>query len=113
MLQAMNTGHDGSLTTLHANSPADCVSRLTTMVRYAVELPVEVIESQIASAIDYIVQVARSADGRRFLCSVSQVGPKPNGAGCLVSPVYTRSSPDMHGVWVGQENAPAKRGRAA
>ena len=113
MLQAMNTGHDGSLTTLHANSPADCVSRLTTMVRYAVELPVEVIESQIASAIDYIVQVARSADGRRFLCSVSQVGPKPNGAGCLVSPVYTRSSPDTHGVWVGQENAPAKRGRAA
>lgn len=113
MLQAMNTGHDGSLTTLHANSPVDCISRLTTMVRYAVELPVEVIESQIASAIDYIVQVARSADGRRFLCSVSRVGPKPSGTGCLVSPVYTRSSPDAHGVWVSQENAPAKRGRAA
>ena len=70
MLQAMNTGHDGSLTTLHANSPIEAVSRLTTMVRYAAELPVEVIEGQIASAIDLVVQTARCPDGKR---QVSQV----------------------------------------
>ena len=63
MLQAMNTGHDGSLTTLHANSPSDVVSRLTTMVRYAADLPVDVIESNVASAFDAVVQTARSLDG--------------------------------------------------
>lgn len=59
MLQAMSTGHDGSLTTLHANSPSEAVSRLTTMVRYGAELPIEAIESQIANAIDLVVQIAR------------------------------------------------------
>ena len=63
MLQAMNTGHDGSLTTLHANSPSDVVSRLTTMVRYAADLPVDVVESNVASAFDAVVQTARSLDG--------------------------------------------------
>jgi pilus assembly protein CpaF len=72
MLQAMNTGHDGSLTTLHANSPADVVSRLVMMVRYGMDLPVEVIEEQIGAALDLIVQVDRSASGSRRitqLCS--------------------------------------------
>jgi pilus assembly protein CpaF len=72
MLQAMNTGHDGSLTTLHANSPADVVSRLVMMARYGMDLPVEVIEEQIGAALDLIVQVDRSASGRRRvtqLCS--------------------------------------------
>lgn len=65
MLQAMNTGHDGSLTTLHANSPVDVVSRLVMMTRYGMDLPVELIEEQIGSALDLIVQIDRFADGTR------------------------------------------------
>ncbi len=71
MLQAMGTGHDGSLTTLHANSPEEAVSRLTTMVRYGAELPVEIIEAQIANAIDLVVQTTRYPNGRRGVCEVS------------------------------------------
>jgi len=70
MLQAMNTGHDGSLTTLHANSSAEVVSRLVMMARYAMDLPVPVLEEQIASALDLVVQVDRMAGGKR---RVSQV----------------------------------------
>lgn len=70
MLQAMNTGHDGSLTTLHANSPTETISRLTTMVRYAVELPVDVIENYIASAINLVIQTSRGVDGSRYISDV-------------------------------------------
>ncbi|MDR1713490.1 MAG: CpaF family protein [Coriobacteriales bacterium] len=79
MLQAMNTGHDGSMTTLHANSPADVVGRLVMMARYAMDLPVEVIEEQIASALDLIVQVDRSADGRRRVTSVCRCSKGDSG----------------------------------
>lgn len=72
MLQAMSTGHDGSLTTLHANSPQEAISRLSTMIRYGAELPVEVIEMQIATAIDLVVQTTRYPDGLRGVCEVSQ-----------------------------------------
>jgi pilus assembly protein CpaF len=65
MLQAMNTGHDGSLTTLHANSPGDVISRLVMMARYGMDLPVEVIEEQIGSALDLIVQIDRNPGGVR------------------------------------------------
>jgi pilus assembly protein CpaF len=65
MLQAMNTGHDGSLTTLHANSPGDVISRLVMMARYGMDLPVEVIEEQIGTALDLIVQIDRNANGVR------------------------------------------------
>ena len=71
MLQAMNTGHDGSLTTLHANSTAEAINRLVMMVRFGVELPVDVIERQIASALDLIVHIARLADGSRKVIEVS------------------------------------------
>lgn len=71
MLQAMSTGHDGSLTTLHANSPQEAVSRLATMVRYGAELPVAVIEAQIATAIDLVVQTTRYPDGSRGICEIS------------------------------------------
>lgn len=98
MLQAMNTGHDGSLTTLHANSPKDMIMRLVTMVRYGVELPVDVIERNIASALDLVIQVARYKDGRRFVSEVSAVGP--NGAdACAVNPLYERSGLDVCGRW--------------
>lgn len=74
MLQAMNTGHDGSLTTTHANSPRDAVSRLETMVMMGgVELPSKAIRDQIASAIDLIVQQSRLRDGTRKVISVTEV----------------------------------------
>lgn len=74
MLQAMNTGHDGSLTTTHANSPRDAVSRLETMVMMGgIELPSKAIRDQIASAIDLIVQQSRLRDGTRKVVSVTEV----------------------------------------
>ncbi|MDR0500953.1 MAG: CpaF family protein [Coriobacteriales bacterium] len=65
MLQAMNTGHDGSLTTLHANSPYEVINRLIMMSRYGMDLPISLIEEQIASALDLIVQMDRFSDGTR------------------------------------------------
>jgi len=74
MLQAMNTGHDGSLTTLHANSPRDAISRLETLCLMAgMELPVKVIREQIASAIDVIIQQSRLRDGSRKITSITEV----------------------------------------
>ncbi len=74
MLQAMNTGHDGSLTTVHANSPRDVVSRLETMVLMAgFDLPVRAIREQVASAVDLIVHTERLADGSRRVVAISEV----------------------------------------
>ncbi len=74
MLQAMNTGHDGSLTTLHANSSRDALSRLETMVLMAgVELPLKVVRQQISSAVDLIVQQSRLKDGSRKITAITEV----------------------------------------
>jgi pilus assembly protein CpaF len=74
MLQAMNTGHDGSLTTVHANSPRDSLSRLETMVLMAgIELPVRAIRDQVASALDMVVQIARLKDGSRRVVAMTEV----------------------------------------
>jgi pilus assembly protein CpaF len=74
MLQAMNTGHDGSLTTLHANNPRDAISRLETMVLMAgMDLPIASARQQIASAIDLIVQQSRLTDGSRKVTYISEV----------------------------------------
>jgi pilus assembly protein CpaF len=74
MLQAMNTGHDGSLTTIHANSPRDALSRLETMVAMAnLNIPDSAIRRQIASAIDVVVQVSRMSDGRRRVTNLAEV----------------------------------------
>ncbi|MEN3158501.1 ATPase, T2SS/T4P/T4SS family [Alkalimonas sp. NCh-2] len=74
MLQAMNTGHDGSLTTAHANSPRDCISRLEVMVMMAgMDLPIMAIREQIASAVQLIVQQSRFSDGSRRITSISEV----------------------------------------
>ncbi|MBI2026597.1 MAG: CpaF family protein [Deltaproteobacteria bacterium] len=75
MLQAMNTGHDGSLTTIHANSPRDCLSRLETLVMMAgMDLPVRAIREQIASAVNIIIQISRfSADGSRRVTEVAEI----------------------------------------
>lgn len=74
MLQAMNTGHDGSLTTTHANSPRDTISRFETMVMMSgMELPSKAIREQVASAIDLIVQQSRLRDGSRKITSISEI----------------------------------------
>ncbi|HAH19184.1 CpaF family protein [uncultured Eubacterium sp.] len=74
MLQAMNTGHDGSLTTAHANSPRDTVARVETMVMMSgMELPVRAIREQVASAIDMIVQQSRLRDGTRKITQITEV----------------------------------------
>ncbi|OUO92132.1 secretion system protein E [Gordonibacter sp. An230] len=99
MLQAMNTGHDGSLTTLHANSPSDVVSRLTTMVRYAAELPVDVIESSIASAFDAVVQTARSLDGARYVSEVAELSYNRERHVCQVKTLYRRDRSETEGRW--------------
>jgi pilus assembly protein CpaF len=74
MLQAMNTGHDGSLTTIHANAPRDALSRLETMVAMSnLNLPDSAIRRQIASAIDLVVQVSRMSDGTRKVVSIAEI----------------------------------------
>lgn len=74
MLQAMNTGHDGSLTTLHANTPRDALARLETLVLMAgFDLPIKAIRQQIASAVDAIVQIERLRDGTRKCSSITEV----------------------------------------
>ena len=74
MLQAMNTGHDGSISTLHANSPRDCMSRLETLVLMAgMDLPLRAIREQAASAVDLVVQIARLRDGTRRIVNVTEV----------------------------------------
>ncbi len=74
MLQAMNTGHDGSLTTIHANAPRDALTRLETMVAMAnLNIPESAIRRQVASALDMIIQVSRMSDGTRKLINISEV----------------------------------------
>ena len=74
MLQAMNTGHDGSLTTLHANTPRDAISRMETMVLMSgMDLPLKVVRQQIASAVDLIIQQTRLKDGSRKVTAITEV----------------------------------------
>jgi pilus assembly protein CpaF len=74
MLQAMNTGHDGSLTTVHANTPRDALSRIETMVMMAgFDLPIRAIREQISGAVDMIIQTARLRDGSRKIMSITEV----------------------------------------
>lgn len=88
MLQAMNTGHDGSLTTLHANSPSEAVMRLATMVRYAADLPVDVVEEQIAGAIDVVVHTSRSVDGSRAVEEVAELGYDRSERRCRAKRIF-------------------------
>lgn len=86
------------LTTLHANSPKDMIMRLVTMVRYGVDLPVDVIERNIASAIDLVIQVARYKDGRRFVSEISVI--EQDGLElCATRPLFERSGLDACGTW--------------
>ena len=88
MLQAMNTGHDGSLSTGHANSPEDMLSRIETMVLMGGELPISAIRSQIASAIDVIVHLGRMRDGRRKVVSIMEVSGIDEKGEIRCRPIY-------------------------
>jgi pilus assembly protein CpaF len=104
MLQAMNTGHDGSLTTLHANTPRDAISRLETLVLMAgMDLPLKVIREQIASAIDLIVQQSRLRDGTRRVTSIAEVSGM-EGDTVVMSEIFKfeQTEIDTQGMVIGQ-----------
>lgn len=87
MLQALNTGHSGSLSTGHGNSPRDMLSRLETMVLMAAELPLPAVRSQIASAIDILVHLGRLRDGSRKVLEIVEVGTYADGE-IQLNPLY-------------------------
>ena len=104
MLQAMNTGHDGSLTTVHANSPRDVVSRLETMVLMSgMELPSRAIREQIASAVDIIIHESRLADGSRKVTAITEVTGM-EGQNIVMQDIFTfrQSGVDENGRIVGE-----------
>jgi len=98
MLQAMNTGHDGSLTTVHANSARDAVARLETLGMMAgMDLPIEVIRTQIASAIHLFIQQARLKDGSRKITQITEVQGM-EGSNVTLMPIFTYRTPGHTGV---------------
>lgn len=102
MLQAMNTGHDGSLSTGHANSPKDMLTRLETMVLMGMDMPVSAIRAQISSAIDIIVHLARLRDKSRKVVQIAEVGNCINGEIAL-TPLFkfVENSQDKNGKVIG------------
>ena len=115
MLQAMNTGHDGSLTTVHANAARDAMSRLETMIAMAnLNLPDKAMRQQIASAIDVIVQVNRMSDGTRRLMSISEiVGMEGDIVTMQEIFMFERQGIDENGKVLGQFKATGIRPRFA
>lgn len=105
MLQAMNTGHDGSLSTGHANSPADMLKRLETMVLSAAPLPLEAIRQQIASAIDIVIHLSRLRDKTRRVLEISELSGYSNGQ-IQLNPLYR-----FHEAVQGHAKADVDRGR--
>lgn len=109
MLQAMNTGHDGSLSTGHANSPSDMLMRLATMVLMGAELPLAAINAQIASAIDILIHLGKLRDGSRKVLSIMEVGSNEGGTISL-NPIYEFAETGMdakgriQGEWRRQKN---------
>ena len=104
MLQAMNTGHDGSMTTLHANTPRDAMARLETLVLMAgFDLPVRAIREQVASAVDAIVQIERLRDGSRKVTSITEVVGMEGDIVTMQELVrYQQRGMDMEGKVVGE-----------
>ena len=109
MLQAMNTGHDGSLSTGHANSPSDMLMRLATMVLMGAELPLAAINAQIASAIDILVHLGKLRDGSRKVLSIMEVGSNEGGT-IRLNPIYEFAETgvdeqgQIRGEWRRQKN---------
>lgn len=96
MLQAMNTGHDGSLTTLHAGTEREAVLRLVLMARFGMDLPIDIVEDQIASGLDILVMSHRLANGRRLIGSASTVGRGEEGGVKLTEFVHLD---EANGTW--------------
>jgi pilus assembly protein CpaF len=113
MLQAMNTGHDGSLTTLHANTPRDALSRLETMISMAsLNLPDKAMRQQIASAINVVIQVSRLSDGSRKLLTIAEiVGMEGDVITMQDIFIYDRQGMDENGRVVGRFRATGLRPR--
>ena len=108
MLQAMNTGHDGSLTTTHANSPPEAISRLETLVLMAgVDLPIRAIRDQIAGAIHLIVQQSRFSDGSRRVTAITEVTGVNDNNDIEMRPIfeYVRTGTGANGKVVGEFRA--------
>ncbi|SFS85993.1 CpaF family protein [Marininema halotolerans] len=110
MLQAMNTGHEGSLTTVHANTPGDAMRRLEAMVMMSSsELPPSIIREYLVGAIDFIVQIARLPDGQRKMTSISEMQKKPDGSVDLVELFdFKQTGVDDEGVVQGFHTATGK-----
>jgi pilus assembly protein CpaF len=107
MLQAMNTGHDGSLTTIHANSPRDALSRLETLVLMAgMDLPLKIVRQQISSAVDLIVQMSRLRDGDRKITAIAEVAGM-EGEVIVLSDIFkfNKTGVDASGKILGQHKA--------
>jgi pilus assembly protein CpaF len=106
MLQAMNTGHDGSITTIHANAPRDALARIENMVLMAVDLPIQAIREQIASGIHLVVHLTRLQDGSRRVTQISEI---TGMQGALVSMhdifEFQGRGVDAHGKLVGHLQA--------
>jgi pilus assembly protein CpaF len=97
MLQAMNTGHDGSLTTVHSNSPRDCMARLETLCLMAgMDLPIGVIRRQIASAINVVIQQSRLKDGSRKIVQVSEIQGM-EGENITIQDIFVYRTPGQTG----------------
>ena len=113
MLQAMNTGHDGSMTTIHANSPRDCLGRIENMIGMAgIELPLKAVRANIASAVNIIVQVARMSDGKRRMTSISEiVGMEGDVITMQEIFRYHRQATDEKGRIIGRYRATGIRSR--
>ena len=107
MLQAMNTGHDGSLTTIHANSPRDAISRLETLTMMAgMDLPFRVVRSQIASAIDVVIQTSRLNDGSRKVTAINEISGM-EGETVTMSEIFKfqKTGVDQNGKVIGELKA--------
>ncbi|MGB2940161.1 MAG: CpaF family protein [Candidatus Dormiibacterota bacterium] len=104
MMTAMNTGHDGSLSTIHANSPYDTISRLETMVLMAKELPIPAIRKQIASAINLIVQTSRLSDGTRKVIEVAEITGIDDRGEVMLDTIFQfkRTGQNAEGKFVGE-----------
>lgn len=101
MLQALNTGHAGSLSTGHANSSKDMISRLETMVLYGLDIPIQAIRGQIASALDIIVHLSRMKDKSRKVIEISEITGMDNG-NIVMEPVYLFEGDVKGGKVVGE-----------
>ena len=115
MLQAMNTGHDGSMTTIHANTPRDALSRLEQMIMMTgVQFPLHSMRQQLASAIDVVIQLERMADGRRRMVSLQEItGMEQDIVTMQEIFSYKREGIDEHGAVIGHFEASGVRPKFA